>query len=263
MSHPVEITLAARGQSKAPRCRLPSSRYAFSMVELLVVFVVISILAALLLPTLARSKAMSRRVACMSGLRQLGLATQMYWEDNDGYAFRYKTAFTNGGDVYWFGWIERGSEGERAYDPTQGVLYPYLRGRGVERCPALNYRSETFKLRARGATYGYGYNTNLSRNLPAPPFQITHLRRPSQMALLADAAQVNTFLPPASPERPMLEEFYYISSGEPTTHFRHRREANVLFCDGHIDAERPVAGSIDMRMPAEGVGRLRASILRP
>lgn len=256
---PVDHPVARR----SPARLLLGWRKAFSLVELLVVLAVISILAALLLPALANSKAVSRRIECVSGLRQLGLATLMYWEDNDGCAFRYKTVFTNGGDIYWFGWIERGSEGERAFDATQGALYPYLQGRGVETCPALNYQAEYFKLRARGATYGYGYNTKLSVNLPHPPLRVSGIRRPSQTALLADAAQVNTFLPPASPERPMLEEFYYISDGEPTTHFRHQRRANVLFCDGHVDAELPATGSIDARMPDEFVGRLRPGILRP
>ncbi len=65
----------------------------------------------------------------------------------------------------------------------------------------------------------------------------------------------------------MLEEFYYVdagdaSSGYPNAHFRHRGRANVAFLDGHIAREAPVHGSIDERLPAEKVGRLRAAILK-
>jgi prepilin-type processing-associated H-X9-DG protein len=80
---------------------------------------------------------------------------------------------------------------------------------------------------------------------------------------LADAAQVNTFQAPASPERPMLEEFYYVSVDEPTAHFRHDGRANGVFCDGHVDSEPPLVGSLDDRLPAAKVGRLRREVLLP
>src|SRR5438128_6609678 len=61
----------------------------FSLVELLVVITVIAALAALLLPTFARSKASAYRLKCLSNLRQLGLAAHMYWDDNNNDFFRY------------------------------------------------------------------------------------------------------------------------------------------------------------------------------
>ena len=51
--------------------------------------------------------------------------------------------------------MARGREGKRAFDPTFGALFPYLGGRGVEICPALNYALREFKLKASGAGYGY------------------------------------------------------------------------------------------------------------
>ena len=56
----------------------------FTLVELLVVLAVIGLLAALLLPALARSKQAGRRVACASNLRQLNLALALYTSDNNG-----------------------------------------------------------------------------------------------------------------------------------------------------------------------------------
>lgn len=234
---------------------------AFTLIELLVVVAVIAVLAALLLPVLARSKAAAQRLKCVQNLHQLGLAAQMYWDDNGGRTFRYRGAATNGGDIYWFGWLARGGEGTRAFDPDFGALSPYLSGRGVEICPALNYALGTFKFKARGAAYGYGYNLHLSAPAAQPAVNVHQLPRTAEVALLADAAQINTFQPPASPEHPMLEEFYYLSATEPTAHFRHQQRANVLFCDGHVGWEKPASGSLDARLPGQQVGRLRSELL--
>ena len=242
-----------------------NKRRAFTLIELLVVIAVIAILAAILLPTLGQAKLSARRITCVNNLRQLGLASQMYWDDHDGDAFRYIAGATNGGTIYWFGWIEPwvpGNEGQRAFDVTAGVLYPYLGGRGVEICPSLNYNSRLFKAKATGAAYGYGYNLHLSAPATHPAVKISRVARPADIVLLADAGQINDFQDPASSDNPLIEEFYYINDTEPTVHFRHRRRVNVLYCDGHVDAERPVAGSIDERLPGELIGRLPIETLR-
>src|ERR1041385_2382657 len=94
------------------------SRPGFTLIELLVVIAILAILAALLLPVLVRSKGAAQSAKCMSNLRQLGLAAQMYWDDNAGNCFRYSGATINGGQLYWFGWIGPGAEGERPFDAT-------------------------------------------------------------------------------------------------------------------------------------------------
>jgi prepilin-type N-terminal cleavage/methylation domain-containing protein len=55
---------------------------AFTLIELLVVLAVIGILAALLLPVLAGGKARARNSVCINNLKQLGIATRLYAEDN-------------------------------------------------------------------------------------------------------------------------------------------------------------------------------------
>jgi prepilin-type processing-associated H-X9-DG protein len=77
--------------------------------------------------------------------------------------------------------------------------------------------------------------------------------------LFGDSAQVNTFQAPASPEHPMIEEFYYLSKSEPTTHFRHNARAASVFVDGHVSAEAMEQGTRDERLPRARIGRLNRS----
>jgi len=57
---------------------------AFTLIELLVVMAIIGILAAMLMPSLARAKAKANQIKCLNHLRQMGLALTMYAADHDG-----------------------------------------------------------------------------------------------------------------------------------------------------------------------------------
>ena len=129
--------------------------------------------------------------------------------------------------------------------------------------PGLRLFPLASKLKASGATYGYGYNLYLSAPPLDKPVTPTRVGTPSLTTLFADAAQVNTWQSPASPDHPMIEEWYFVddNTNQPNCHFRHNKRANVAFCDGHIATEKFITGSLNQRMPAQFVGTLRSEIL--
>ena len=243
----------------------------FTLIELLVVIAIIAILAAILLPALARSKLAAQRATCESNMRQLGVATELYLGDNSGFFFNQCQAPTSAGQQWWFGWLANGVEGQRAFDLSTGSLYPYLHGSDVRLCPSPDWDSPLFKRKGTNVIFSYGCNSFLCAGQKQSPVNANRIRIPSGTLLYADAAQVNTFQAPASPSNPMFEEWYYVDLetnyanpyNQPNGHFRHAQRAAVTFADGHVDLEKAVPGSYDKRLPGLYIGQLRPEILVP
>jgi prepilin-type N-terminal cleavage/methylation domain-containing protein/prepilin-type processing-associated H-X9-DG protein len=92
----------------------------FTLIELLVVIAIIAILAAILFPVFARAREQARKASCVSNLRQLGLALQMYCQDNEGILPSMAA---------------RPSESPGLPVMTD-VLDPYVKNRALFRCPS-------------------------------------------------------------------------------------------------------------------------------
>ena len=94
---------------------------AFTLIELLVVMAVISLLAALLLPALGRAKESGRAAACLSNLHQIGIALQLYVQDNHN-----RLPYMN----------DKSLTTTNPYPPPDVVLSNYLGNLNVLRCPS-------------------------------------------------------------------------------------------------------------------------------
>src|SRR5215469_16428291 len=86
---------------KMPVSRSRNRQRGFTLIELLVVISIIAILAALLLPALAKAKEKGRQTACINSVRQQTFAVLMYSDDHDGVLPPTAYNDTNGNEVDW------------------------------------------------------------------------------------------------------------------------------------------------------------------
>jgi prepilin-type N-terminal cleavage/methylation domain-containing protein len=144
--------------------RCPRSRSAFTLVELLVVIGIIALLISILLPSLRKAREASKRINCMSNLRQIATACFNYAADNKG-QFPPRHHYTS---VYYLTRAYSFVNPNQDYRAGIGLLLPrYLTNARVAYCPWQ--KSETF---AYDGPFGWEKNWPFTASSPSAAYGI-------------------------------------------------------------------------------------------
>lgn len=228
------------------RLTAPPQSFAFTLTELLVVVGVISLLAALLLPGLARSQDTARSASCINNLKHLQLAYRSYADDHndalppnisrrDGFYQMNMTGSWVVGNTF----LDTSTTNLKA-----GLLYSYLDSPGVYRCPAdkSTVRDSTL-LRTRSYSISLWLNADIEnftnadqiKDLDDNVRKLSQLHSPQSVWVFIDEHEKSIddgiFQIASWTSSDSLENTAWSSYRAD----RHRNAANLSFADGHVD----------------------------
>ncbi len=223
---------------------------AFTLIELLVVVAIIALLVSILVPALSQARELANKTVCATNLHGLALANCLYAGNHDGF-------FVPGAsDMDWFSpglfrWHGYRPTLDDSFDPSKGPLSPYFLDGKMKRCPSFQDFVQEGSSAFESGGGGYGYNNDYvgSRTRWAGDIttgaRTTDIRGLSNVIMFADAAMaradagVEYLIEYSFVQPPYFHDGTQIRRDwpepMPTIHFRHKGEANVAWCDGHVD----------------------------